>query len=317
MSNENIKIEGHLLALSPIAHNGNEKSGNTVTLRRIYMITAEGKRKNIPYLEGNAVRGMLRRLLMGDFFHQLKIPAHTLNPRVYHMFFTGGNLEQVSKGQGEIDIQLRQKMAELLPPIAVLGTSYLNQAIPGNLIVSKMYPICKELQHFYPLYGIKENEYPQFNVEQLTSESFQTRRDDRKVQTVNSKNPMQMKIETEVFIPGTNFMHYFILSNLTKVELSMFHHLMHLWKQKPVFGGKSAIGNGQMELNYDLSKLPSSDLYFKFVQDNRTKILALITEIENEGINRTQKRPKKTSAAKPTKNKIKADQKIAASILEK
>lgn len=286
----NEKIIGTLLALSPIAHNGNEKSGNTVTLRRVYMITSNGKRKSIPYFEGNALRGMLRRLLVKNFFDTLKMD--NLEPRVYHMFFTGGNLEQVTRGQGEIDIALRRKIQEFLPPIALLGTSYLNQAIPGKLIVGKVYPVCKELEHFFSMFGYKKEQEVLFNVEQLTGETFQTRKDNRNVKKVDAKNPMQMKIETEVFIPGTVFMHYFILSDCSQVESSMFHHVINLWKQRPHIGGKSGIGNGQVKIQYDLSKLPVPEIYLDFIKDNKPRIVNLIREIEQDAVTRTKKKKK-------------------------
>ena len=287
-----MKIIGKLMAIAPIAHNGDEKSGNTVTLRRINMVTSDGTRKQIPYVEGNAVRGLLRRILIADFCERLKIKD--LDPRVYHMLFTGGNLEAVSKGQGEIDITLRKKITQYILPISMLGTSYLNQAIPGKLIVAKLYPVCKELSHFFENYEYKNELQHLFNVEQLTDETFQTRLDDRSVSTIDAKNPIQMKVETEIFIPGTPFMHYFILSDFSKEEKSMFHHLMNLWKQKSIVGGKSAIGNGQLLLDYDLLDLPDSTLYLKFLQENREKILEVIQTLVDEGINRTKKKKKLT-----------------------
>lgn len=237
-------------------------------------------------------------VICDDCFRILRerLEITNLEPRVYHMLFTGGNLEQVSKGQGELDIALRRKISELIPPIAMLGTSYLNQSIPGKLIVGKAYPICKELVHFFKEYDRDAfDEEKLLYVEQVTDGLFQTRMDSHDVDVVDSENPIQMKVETEVFIPGVAFMHYFVLSHFTDVEYSMFRHMIELWKQKPFIGGKSAMGNGQIRIDYDPSSFPSPSLYLQFLDDNKEAIKGLIKEIELDGVNKTEKKSSKKS----------------------
>ena len=59
-------IKGIIFARSAIVHGGNEKTGSTVMLNRKKFIV-NGKPKSIPVINGNAIRGNLRRKFMWDF----------------------------------------------------------------------------------------------------------------------------------------------------------------------------------------------------------------------------------------------------------
>lgn len=303
----NIKLYGRLIAQSPISHNGDINTGITVTLRRINMITSNGQRMPIPYIDGNAIRGLLRRYIMRDLLDRLD--QKILSPRTYHMLFSGGNLEQVARGNGELDIDLRKKIALNIPPLSVFGTSYLNQSVPGKLIVSKCFPVCKELQHLFEHYRFQADDQSQvYEALQLTDESFQTRHDDRKTSEIENQTPIQMKINTEVFIPGTQFMHYFQLLQCDEVEASMFHHLIQLWMRSPIIGGKSSIGNGQIRIIYPkLVQLPSPEIYLKFITDHKANILETLEYFDQNAKKKTQKSKKRTKAQ--TKAQTKASSK--------
>lgn len=84
--------------------------------------------EKIPYIGGNSIRGLMRRLLMYDFCVQLGITS--LEKETYHKLFTGGTL---SDSTGVEDIAMRRGIAALCPPIALLGSAVGNQTIEGAL----------------------------------------------------------------------------------------------------------------------------------------------------------------------------------------
>src|SRR5690554_1757022 len=117
-------------------------------MRKIEYIV-DGERELIPIIDGNSIRGNLRRLLLNDFFEQLGYTIKT--PRLYYLL-SGGALEEVgSQESGTVNLQLRREIRTLLPPLSLLGCSMGNQAFTGKLIVAKALPICSELNNFIPI----------------------------------------------------------------------------------------------------------------------------------------------------------------------
>jgi CRISPR/Cas system CMR subunit Cmr4 (Cas7 group RAMP superfamily) len=56
-----VRVDYTAIAVSPLHHGGNEKTGNLSMLRRLPFLVGE-EIVEIPYIDGNAVRGRLRRL---------------------------------------------------------------------------------------------------------------------------------------------------------------------------------------------------------------------------------------------------------------
>jgi len=271
------KYEGWMLAKSTIHHGGNEKTGSTPVLRTIYMYVENQGEIPMPYINGNAIRGKLRRLLMRDFFELLNIKPESLNTKVYHTFFTGGALESTEDTYGIINLELRREIRILFPPLALLGCAIGNQMIPGKLKVGHAFPICSEYLKYLPESLIKD-ERTKMSVRTFTDESFQTRRDDLKAERKEDEQSTQMKIEYECFIPGTKFYHWFVLEYPTEMDISCFGRCMNLFKQAPYVGGMSAIGNGEIMFEYN-PKFPQDKEYLDFVREQKNDIGQLITKL--------------------------------------
>ena len=65
-----LKVRGFLKAKSPIFHGGDEKTGSVVLLRRMKFIVDE-EPTDVPYISGNAVRGVWRRLIFKDMLEKI------------------------------------------------------------------------------------------------------------------------------------------------------------------------------------------------------------------------------------------------------
>lgn len=286
-------VRGSLKAKSPLFHGGNEKTGSVVLLNREKFITENGA-EDIPIISGNAIRGVLRRLIMDDM---LKLVGYEIDvskkqgQKLYHSIFTGGVLETVDESSsGVIDIELKRKIIDLLPPVRLFGFSIGNQMIEGKLKVGQALPICLELKDFLP-----ENIHPKASIYELLTTAFQTRKDDLRVEREKGEGKgkgkgkekekereqaVQMLIEYEIFAPGTVFYHEFKLEDPDEVDIACLARCIELWQAKPFIGGKSSIGFGELKITYDLNA--KSEKYIEFIEKHREEIRKLLRELEGK-----------------------------------
>ena len=214
--------------------------------------------EQIPCISGNSIRGVLRRLLMRDFCSRVGIKK--MSKDMYHILFTGGMLTDSTRYE---DVDRRERLIDLCPPLGVLGAAIGNMTIQGLLSVGIAYPHCREL-------GTGDQSYWEY-LETV----FQTRRDSSKEEKEieiegDSENPAQMKYEYEVFAPGTPFVHGFRMADFDELSRSCFWHMIELFKENPIVGGLQAVGNALV----DLHELPSSSgqEYVDYINKNRAEI---------------------------------------------
>lgn len=272
---ETLTFEGSLMALTTIHSGGDEKTGVENMMRKIEYIV-DGERELIPIIDGNSIRGNLRRLLLNDFFEQLGYTIKT--PRLYYLL-SGGALEEVGgQDTGTVNLQLRREIRALIPPLSILGCSMGNQAFTGKLIVAKALPICSELNNFIPIQS-------KLSYHEYITESFHTRRAEREIpETVEANQKqeeptIQMKVSLECFAPGTRFYHKFMLLDCTPIEKSCFARMIELWRKRPFVGGKSAVGYGEIKIDYPTLKLTSKP-YLTWLQENKKAVTDLLCKID-------------------------------------
>lgn len=268
-------FDGYLLAESPIHHGGDEKTGSEALVRRMSYLV-DGKRVQVPVISGNSIRGVLRRLVMGDMLSQLGYRLENL--KVYHMLFAGGTLESVSTSDsGNINLEMRKKYRQMLPPLSLFGTAIGNQMIEGKMRCGIALPVCRELRDFLPRDYENRIKFP-FN-EQLAFD-FITRRDD--LQSGRSDDgedarAQQMLVNFEVIVPGTVLYHNFTLNDASSVERGVLARALNLWRSNPYIGGKSGVGYGRVKICYELN---DDSEYMNFISENKDSMLATIREIE-------------------------------------
>jgi CRISPR/Cas system CSM-associated protein Csm3 (group 7 of RAMP superfamily) len=155
-----------------------------------------------------------------------------------------------------------------------------NQAFTGKLIVAKALPICKELRDFIPIES-------KISYHSYITESFNTRRAEREMPEsvqVNMRGKeeeptIQMKVSMECFAPGTKFYHKFMLADTTPIEKSCFARMVELWRERPFVGGKSAVGYGEIKIDYPKLTL-TSELYLAWLQENKVDIVKLLEKMD-------------------------------------
>ena len=273
---ETLRFKGNLTALSPIHHGGSEDYGTTkliLTLPTVIINPLTGKEEidNIPAIHGNAIRGYLRRLIMDDFLTQLDYELDS--KKVYHFLFTGGILEALdSKDKGAINLSLKKKIRELIPPISLVGSALGNQMIQGKLKVGMADIVCAETKHY-----IEEYSDYDFSAYHLKGSDFGTRLDDLKEgKTEEDEQAHQMKYEFETLIRGTKFTHEFILEDCNSIEKACFHRMMSLWEERPYLGGKSGTGYGKVRLDYQGIDDLTDISYLNYLHDRKEEISNLL-----------------------------------------
>lgn len=271
-------IRGNLTALSPLHHGGAEQNGTTKLILKVptIIINSDGKETwdDIPCIHGNAIRGYLRRLIMQDLLDLLDYELDS--KKLYHFLFTGGALEAVSsKDAGTINLPLKKRIRELLPPISLLGSALGNQMFNGKLKVMMADIICKETAKYY---DDDENNFSSYN---LSFTDFGTRLDDLQ-ERGEDEAATQMKYEFGIIIRGSRFTHEFILEDANPVERACFIRMFQLWEERPFLGGKSSTGYGKVKLDYPSLNDESDEKYLNFLKNNHDEIIGLLDELSEK-----------------------------------
>lgn len=275
-----VTVEGVLTVLTPLHHGGDEKTGTETLLRRVKYLVGD-EMLEIPHVSGNAIRGMLRRLVIRDFLE--KVGYEVKSPRLYHALYSGGVLETVAeKDVGKLDLEMRRKIRSLIVPVSLFGTSIMNQAFAGKLSVGPALPICRELKDYIP-----------FNSEKSFYEFldflFSTRREEEEFKSTEERKKgeqaVQMIYRFEVFVPGTRLYHWFTLQDTNEVEEGCFLRTLELWQETPFLGGRSAIGAGKVKLEYAIPKeIGSVEKYKNFVEKHKEEILQVLGELDEQKV---------------------------------
>jgi len=266
-------ITGTLTAMSPIHHGGDEKTGSEVMFRRMKYLTSDGRFIQVPVISGNAIRGQLRRRVFRDLCTEV---GYEPPVKMYHSLFSGGVLEEVSSGSGKVDLEMREAIRSLLPPLSLLGASILNQVVAGKLQVGIATPICRELNLYHPSDLQSETSFYEF-----LDDSFQTRKDDIKDRAADDP-AVQMLVTFETLAPGTRFYHSLTLQDYSEVEASCLRRMIDLWQSDPYVGARSATGYGQVRIEYTWPKdWPDAEVYQQFLSSERSAILDVLRKIES------------------------------------
>jgi hypothetical protein len=258
---ETYEFRGKIKLLTPLSHNSDENFGTDVVFRKTkYKVNDDFE--EIPFLSGNAIRGVLRRLGAQDFIDMLGLEK--LDEKLYYILFAGGALE---KADDSLEVAKIKEMRLNIPLLSLFGTAFVSRIVQGKMKVGIGTLICKETNTF-----TGENSDRSFY--EFLDEIFYTRRDD--LEDKESEAKQQMKYSGEVLIPGTLLSHFFYLNNITSLELSCFSRIIELFNKKSFLGGKSSIGHGLVELVYDWDLC--SKEYLEFVKDNKRVIRAYLYE---------------------------------------
>jgi hypothetical protein len=215
--------------------------------------------ENVPYIGGNSIRGLLRRLVMRDFVKQIGIIK--LKKEMYHQLFTGGNITQSTDFE---DIENRESYINNCPMLGLLGSAIGNMTIEGELKVIGARLECIE------------NGTGDVSFWELIEENFGTRRDDSKTEseieiTGEMTETTQMLYQYECFITGCLFNSSFYITTDNELLISAFWRMMELYKEFGFIGGNSARDSGMVDVMIEIPE-NASKLYLEYLKENKIKI---------------------------------------------
>lgn len=261
--------------LSPLMHFGDEQSGTMQTLRRMKYLV-DGDYIDIPVFSGNALRGILRTLVMNDLLEKLGLTINSISQNLFYTIFNGGSL----KSGGIEDMEFKALIRENCPPLILLGSAYGNMMTEGKMKCGILRPICSELNE----YNNTQSDMSLYAG--MMSEVFHTRSDRLKTNIIEvsdsletAKQTVQMKYESEVLSAGTTLETEILVENATELEMSCAAYMINLLKKSGHIGGKSAAGYGKISVSCDDID-NQSKLYSDFVSENKDKIIEFFSAME-------------------------------------
>lgn len=263
-------LEGVCTALSSISHNGGEKNGTIVQLRREKFVQPNGSVVEIPIISGNSIRGKIRDLAAIDILTKKDGAKVQVDADSFNLLFSGGALE--STGEKNLDIEKVRQMRKDMPMISVLGCSVGNVILPGKVDIGKMIPICKETLHLIPkkFHGSEEIK----TIWEYCQVEMNTRKDDTKdenkrefikdeYKTENLKGG-QMMYYIETLVTGTRFYWKICLRDTDDIETGAFLSTLQSWAdQSTQIGGNGRVGHGCLKVELTETSVIDSEMKFE------------------------------------------------------
>ncbi|MGN6549823.1 MAG: hypothetical protein ACTHJ3_08025 [Pararhizobium sp.] len=244
-----------------------DDTGNFNPLRKQHVVGVG----DVPLLSGNAIRGVLRRLVMRHFLSAAGMTrgAYSASPgqwdRIYGALANGGALTGAEKG---VKTQFLRELRAACPPLSLFGAALYTQMLPGMFQVFDAYPRCREVAAvgfcsasdvpLSSLYGDRNH------VRHVSADV------DREAAEVKP-----MPYTSEVFYPGAvleggiNFDNY-----ATEIERDCAAWAIHRVTQ---FGGNTAKGFGLVDLAAE-DPIGDPDRYDQWIDEHATKAKPLIEE---------------------------------------
>jgi hypothetical protein len=287
------RIECEWTLRAPLSHIG-ESTGVDSYLVTQDIIGPDGLPTEVFVYSGNALRGMWRDAgaqylldtLGGE--ERIQVPLS-----LFYLLWSGGSIG----GQQTVDIDQARRLRRALPHVSLFGGGVGSQILPGKLNVSDAYLCCAETQHLIP----ERLRSPQARSwRQMTTERSYTRTDDAKHEgrraylrdaalpgpvlpppalegrtrktakgAPREAPPQQMRYTLEVVQAGARLWSDVLLFDAEPLELGAFVACLDQWGQRPVLGGKSAVGLGRVDLTATLVATDGTVQPFTRIADGR------------------------------------------------
>lgn len=264
------RLFGEFTTLSPLSHIG--ESISTITyLVEEPILQPSGQVEPVFVYNGNAWRGQLRDLAAQYMLSKLGM---TVNLDAFHLLFSGGKIG----GEQSVDLNQARTMRRAVPMISLFGGGVGNQIMPGKMRVGSSYPVCIEaapvLRDDYHADCLKTH------YRQLTMEKSYTRMDDSKHpglidHVVASDQPLlegkkekksgdvstQMRMTSELLIPGVKLIHEIDFIDCSEVELGVFASALSAFSASPYIGGQCNRGHGKVAYRSRIVDMATGDNY--------------------------------------------------------
>ena len=234
-----------LTCMAPLAHGSfGESAGNTTLIRRMAIVSLPGMPR-VPVVSGNALRGVLRRLVMRDLFEAAGASRVTVGEgwdRLYASMANGGHLDG---SESTVNPDRIRELRAACPPLSVFGAALYSSFLTGHMTVGFLWPHCQETVAA----GLVE-ERPgavYLPAEDLVEEVSHVRHVDREEQDPAVSGVTPMPTTVEVLATGTVLESEITFArHATEIEQQVVAHGLLLLQ---TLGGQAAKGLGVVALD--------------------------------------------------------------------
>jgi hypothetical protein len=272
---------------SPMAHGADEKSGNVNLFRRHRVIDAlTGQHAYVPFMAGNAVRGLLRDMVMGRWLGLLGLRARDIPPERAHAMLSGGNVE-AGADTGSVRVDIRTMARTMCPPWDLLGGCTDAQIMAGRARIHDAVLVCKEnAWAVHQAMGVETKNLDEWaatlpEAAELTQLRLGTRHDhrdiDRTQKMIEKGKSDAMLFNVELLLAGAQMVHslqVFSIDGVNPVTASCLADALEEFGSYGVVGAQSARGMGLISFNpYQpgpgTPELPDPTVYIDHVEKNK------------------------------------------------
>ena len=264
---------------SDMHHGADEKTGNVNMFRRHRVHDPlSGQDAFVPFLSGNAVRGLWRDMVFGRWLQLLGIKSTEVPPFRAHAFFAGGSVEKGADG-AKVNNLVRDEVRTLCPPWDLLAGCIEQQIMQGRARVGDATLVCRENAwklHEVVNPGISLDEWAASLPEACTMTKLRlgTR---HKHADLHEPDGVQMLFNTEILIQGNQMVHTFQLwgiDGVRDVTAACLADLLADFRSVGCVGAGNARGLGQIAFDPyvpgpECPPLPDPNVYLEYVERNK------------------------------------------------
>lgn len=277
---------------SPMSHGADEKSGNVSMFRRGKTVDKlTGKHVLVPFMSGNAVRGMWRDLMFSKFLQLVEIDPKQMPSSRVHALFAGGSIEAGADSAG-VNLATRRAARAICPPWDMFAGCIDNQIMQGRLRVHDAMLVCREnawdVSRVWAPEIATHAELEAFaaglpEASSLTTLRLGTRQAHKEFDGAEGS---QMLFNVELLMPGAQMLHsfqVFSLDGVSQVTLSSLSYLLEEFAKSGAVGAQTSKGFGQVLLDpyqakHGAAPLPPSDVFVEFCAKNKAQIVDWLME---------------------------------------
>ncbi|HSR51459.1 MAG TPA: hypothetical protein VLV83_11565 [Acidobacteriota bacterium] len=141
------RFEFVLQADAPIAHSEGTIGNSSVLMRQKVRLPG-GRWAKVPYITGDTMRHGLREAGAWAYLDAAGlVDDPSLTESALRLLFAGG---MVTKLGPTVNLEEFRRLAEICPPLGLLGGCAQNRVIEGQVHVDEALLICSETQHLFP-----------------------------------------------------------------------------------------------------------------------------------------------------------------------
>lgn len=269
--------------ISDMHHGADEKHGNVSLFRRHRVNDPlTGATSYVPFVSGNAVRGLMRDMVMGRWLGLLGLKSTDVQPFRAHALFAGGTQEK-GADSAKVDNEIRTQVREICPPWDLLAGCIEQQIMGGRARINDATLVCREnawKTHELVQPGVQVDEWAAMLPEACTMTKLRLETRQKHADIVESEGT-QMLVNTELLIQGYQMVHTMQLwgiDGVSQVTQACFADLLEDFQQTGFVGAKNSHGMGGIAFDPYVPgpgtpELPDPTVYLEFVEANRDRAI--------------------------------------------